>query len=217
MQCCSHASAGHFALSALQQVSSNACLKVPPALHFGPWMVLVMLGVSVCLLITSPVEFVITQVTLIRHSSRSDGSPPQLVESSTCAAPWMDGSSVGLGCLLFSSENAMSWYDADAFCHDQHYSKLISIESAEQQEFVKMVLDFLGGHEEGHSWWTSGTDQGREGEWYWAATLTAVGSFMWHNDQPNEGTDANCLYVHLDGEGYDGPCSSIYFPVCERY
>ena len=81
-----------------------------------------------------------------------------------------------------------------------------------------MVLDFLGGHEEGHSWWTSGTDQGREGEWYWAATLTAVGSFMWHNDQPNEGTDANCLYVHLDGEGYDTDCSITYFHyICERY
>merc|ERR1719209_1699733 len=81
----------------------------------------------------------------------SDGSPPQMAESSTCAAPWMDGSSVGLGCLHFSSENAMTWYDADAFCHDQHNSKLISIESSEQNEFVKMVLAFLGGHEETHN------------------------------------------------------------------
>merc|ERR1712080_69175 len=148
-------------------------------------------------------------------SIRSDGSL-QMFESTACVAPWMEDSSGGLGCLFFSSENAMTWYAADALCHDQHNAKLISIESAEQKEFVQMVMAFLGGHEETHQWWSSGTDQGREGEWYWAATLSAVGSFMWHNDQPNGGTTDNCLYLNTIGEGCDGGCSNEYFNICER-
>ena len=136
------------------------------------------------------------------------------VKDTNCAAPWMDGSAVGLGCLLFESDIALTWYNASAFCQDQKSAKLIAIESAEQKEFVIMVIGFLSGHEATYNWWTSGVDQGREAEWYWASTLTSVGSYIWAQDQPNAGTDDNCLYIK-DGEGWDGDCTLYKCPICE--
>ena len=65
------------------------------------------------------------------------------VKDTNCAAPWMDGSAVGLGCLLFESDIALTWYNASAFCQDQKSAKLIAIESAEQKEFVIMVIGLV--------------------------------------------------------------------------
>ena len=66
---------------------------------------------------------------------------------------------------------------------------------------------------------TSGTDRGREGEWYWASTLAEVGGFIWPVDEPNEGIDANCLNLRFTSggnyEGYDQQCDSLHLPICQ--
>merc|ERR1712038_1897319 len=89
-----------------------------------------------------------------------------IAESNPCSPPWVDGSSVGMGCLLFDSETASNFYDADIFCQSTQDAKLVSIDDADQHDFVKMIIGFLSGHESTHEWWTSGSDQGRESEFY---------------------------------------------------
>ena len=51
-------------------------------------------------------------------------------ESNPCSPPWVDGTSVGMGCLLFYSDYSYSFYDADEFCQGTQSAKLVSIETA---------------------------------------------------------------------------------------
>ena len=67
-------------------------------------------------------------------------------------------------------------------------------------------------------WWTGGTDVGRDGKWYWAASLTPVPDFIWKTGEPNN-VNYNCMYLAYndDYDGFDLPCSnpSIY-PICQQ-
>merc|ERR1711971_1197033 len=82
-------------------------------------------------------------------------------EDGPCPMPWVDGTLVGMGCLLFSSDASMTWNEADVFCQREQSAKLVSIETEEQVYFVKMLLGMLEDHESRHEWWTSGKDEGR--------------------------------------------------------
>ena len=129
-------------------------------------------------------------------------------ENGPCQSSWVDGSLANMGCLLFHTDGFMAWDDAAAFCLAQQGSKLVSIETEQQMELMSLVLGFLAHH----NWWTSGTDRGREGEWYWASTLNQVhldllfvGSYIWPTDEPSEGIEANCLSLLF--------CLNIYYGV----
>ena len=91
-----------------------------------------------------------------------------------CSADWVDGTLVGMGCLLFDSSISSTWDDANIYCQSIEDSKLVSIETEEQFDFVRMELDFLDSHEEKHGWWTSGTDKGREGKWNWTFPIIII-------------------------------------------
>ena len=138
--------------------------------------------------------------------------------SSACPEGWADGTLVGMGCLLFESNASYTWDNANYFCQDTHNATLVSIESEDQHEFVIMMIRVLNNHEDPHIWWTSGTDKGREGEWYWASTLTAVGRFIWsQSNQPDGLLAANCLSLgSSSGTGYDDTCTSSFHPICEK-
>ena len=60
--------------------------------------------------------------------------------------------------------------------------------------------------------------KGREGEWYWASTLTAVGRFIWsQSNQPDGLLAANCLSLgSRSGTGYDDTCTLSHYPICEK-
>ena len=147
----------------------------------------------------------------------SHGSQPAPEGRSTCPGGWADGTLVGMGCLLFESNATFTWDEANFFCQDNHSANLVSIETADQHEFVIMMIGFLGNHEDTHSWWTSGTDKGREGQWYWASTLSAIGSYIWHDGNPHESLIANCLRLGTtSGTGYDNSCHSPFNPICEK-
>ena len=102
---------------------------------------------------------------------------------------------------------------------DTHSATLVSIETQDQHDFVIMMIGFLSSHEDSHIWWTSGTDTGREGEWYWASTLTAVGRFIWsQSNQPDGLLAANCLSLgSRSGTGYDDTCTLSYYPFFHHY
>merc|ERR1712110_491429 len=66
---------------------------------------------------------------------------------------WKDVGFLGLGCLLWSSQHTHSWEAANQFCFQRNFSFI------ENSAFSR-------------DWWTSGTDWGREGRWYWTSSLT---------------------------------------------
>ena len=134
-----------------------------------------------------------------------------------CPTSWVDGSLLGLGCLLFEGTPALSWSEAAAYCQTEHQASLLVLQTEEQLDFVRSQ-EVLGSHEGPKAWWTGGTDQGREGGWYWASSLATVGDFVWREGQPNGGAGQNCLEldIGLGYQGGDSGCEDKYFPVCQR-
>ena len=112
-----------------------------------------------------------------------------------CDAGWLDAQSLGLGCLLFGTEG-MTYYDSNTFCQDER-AHLIEIQNQEQLDFVTVELQTLEADGRGHAiWWTAGSDMGRENQWYWQHSLTAVKDFVWGPGRPYRETVFN--YVCFD-------------------
>merc|ERR1711971_306478 len=61
-----------------------------------------------------------------------------------CPHGWMDGSFVGLGCMLFNSTKGMDWIDSSIYCRNAYRNaSLVEILTVEQMEFLIMELEFL--------------------------------------------------------------------------
>ncbi|XP_059089711.1 mannose-binding protein C-like isoform X3 [Tigriopus californicus] len=114
-----------------------------------------------------------------------------------------------------------NWYKAQQYCrfHGMH---LASINSAEEQRDLQEHVQAYGmGHEH---FWTSGTDQGEEGKFFWLSTGKPVTYSNWNAGEPNnfeyeDGEQEHCLEMwDRDGKGLgwnDTPCSFQTFFVCE--
>jgi len=114
-----------------------------------------------------------------------------------------------------------NWYKAEQYCrfHGMH---LASINSKEQQDDLENHIESFGmGHEH---FWTSGTDQGEEGKFFWMSTGKPVTYENWNAGEPNNfryenGEEEHCLELwNRDGKGLrwnDTPCSFETFFVCE--
>merc|ERR1712109_320119 len=114
--------------------------------------------------------------------------------SATCPDKWLDASFVEMGCLFFNNTAAVDWEEANVICKEYSNATLVDIQSEMQMGFLQMELNVVEGIEgTKHNWWTAGTDVGIEGQWFWVTTLTEVGDFVWHSDDPNSGTAYNCL------------------------
>ena len=142
-----------------------------------------------------------------------------------CPEGWLDASFVGMGCLLFHSEN-MSWVDGAVFCGANN-SHLLEIEQQYELDFVVAALEFLEtetGTED--YWWTGGTDVHSEGTWYWTNSFKPVQEFVW-SGTPTPGPYYNYLCLSYVN-GYKGasclsdtsiqdlvPFLSIPKPICQ--
>merc|ERR1711953_126638 len=141
--------------------------------------------------------------------------------SGLCPDHWIDATLSGLGCLYFNSTAAVSWEDASRLCQDpDNNASLVEIWSELQLDFIRSELMFLQDNGVNNDWWTGGSDQGREGHWYWSGSLANVGDFVWQSGEPNSGTNNNCLYLNNFGGsflGYDNGCSTFdaYF-ICQK-
>ena len=135
-----------------------------------------------------------------------------------CPSGWVDGSWVGMGCLLLNSNTTYTWEEASQYCQTTANASLVEMLNVEQHDFVKMELEFLEAHEDRGTWWTSGLDLGREGEWYWSSSLYPVGEFMWETNEPNGGITQNYMGIYSQYEpmGYDNINTSKRFPLCQR-
>ena len=134
---------------------------------------------------------------------------------STCPIPWVDGTLLDLGCLLFNSTKEYTWEEASVNCQQEANATLVEIWTEAQLDFIRMELRMLAG---GRGWWISGTDFGREGSWNWAVSSASVGDFIWQTNQGNDGFHQNCLYLEpsYDYLGNDYPCTVSFNPICQR-
>ena len=138
-----------------------------------------------------------------------------------CPSPWLDGTLLDLGCLLFNSSKFYTWEEASVYCQGEENATLVEIWTDTQLDFIRMELRLLGEVEGAKNWWTAGTDVGREGKWSWAPSGAAVGDFIWSASNPNGGVTHNCLDLcySCDGTDYKGSdtaCSSQLLPLCQK-
>merc|ERR1712008_379205 len=83
-----------------------------------------------------------------------------------------------------------NWYKAEQYCrfHGMH---LASINSAEEQKDLQDHIQAYGmGHEH---FWTSGTDQGEEGKFFWMGTGKPVTYQNWNAGEPNNFQYEDCF------------------------
>ncbi|XP_063884292.1 mannose-binding protein-like isoform X2 [Scylla paramamosain] len=114
-----------------------------------------------------------------------------------------------------------NWYKALQYCrfHGMH---LASIESLRENTRIENYIKEAGlGHEH---FWTSGTDQGEEGSFFWMSNGQPVTYTNWNAGEPNNfqyenGEMEHCLELwNRDGKGLkwnDSPCSFETFFICE--
>ena len=136
-----------------------------------------------------------------------------------CPSPWVDGTILDLGCLLFNSTMGYTWEGASVYCQGEENATLVEIWTETQLHFIQMELRLLGEVESSKVWWIAGTDVGREGKWNWASSTASVGEFIWAASNPNGGMRDNCLALSdiRNYKGSDTRCSNSFFPICQKW
>merc|ERR1712141_480660 len=112
-----------------------------------------------------------------------------------CPHGWLDGSFVGLGCLLFNATEGMTWIESSIYCRSAYTNgSLVEILTVEQMDFLQMDLEFLEAQDGKKHWWTGATDLGVEGVWTWQKSREIVEDFVWFTNEP---------------------CTSPHYPICQ--
>merc|ERR1711971_58000 len=120
--------------------------------------------------------------------------------SSSCPVGWLEATHAGMGCLYFNSTTLVMWEEATSYCQsDAMNASLVEIWTELQLDFVRSELMFLAQNGIDNDWWIGATDQGREGQWYWANSLATVGDFIWNASPPNN-VNLNCALLENGGE-----------------
>jgi len=114
-----------------------------------------------------------------------------------------------------------NWARSAQYCR-YHGMHLASIDNAQDQKQLEEHIESIGlGHEH---FWTSGTDQGEEGQFVWMSSGKPLGWENWNAGEPNNyeyegGEREHCLELwNRDGKGLkwnDSPCSFETFFICE--
>jgi len=114
-----------------------------------------------------------------------------------------------------------NWYKASQYCrfHGMH---LASVESKEENSLLeKYINDFGFGQDH---FWTSGTDQAEEGNFFWFGNGKPITFTNWNAGEPNNfkyenGEEEHCMELwNRDGKGLkwnDTPCSFETYFICE--
>ena len=87
---------------------------------------------------------------------------------------------------------------------------MLSIETAEEYEFIKLVFD-------AGLRWLGGTDAATEGVWKWDSGAYVTFT-QWDSYQPDNNNDADCMVVNVAWNTWvwdDQRCVNGYKSVCE--
>ena len=71
---------------------------------------------------------------------------------------------MGMGCLLFYTQQKLSWVDSARFCQEQD-SEMLQIHSQEEMNFIASECGLLGSILGDLEFWTGGTDAFEEGSY----------------------------------------------------
>ena len=127
-----------------------------------------------------------------------------------CPRDWVQATFVEMGCLYFESTEKFTWDQAAAYCQTMQNATLVEIYSEEQFDFVQMMTDGLY-----DTWWTGGTDAGREGDWVWIRSLQSLPE--WCRTCRGGGTGSNCMSLLAQRDGfYSQDCNIPFKPICQK-
>jgi len=114
-----------------------------------------------------------------------------------------------------------NWARSAQYCR-YHGLHLASLTSDTEQRLLEKHIETIGLGQE--HFWTSGTDQGEEGQFVWMSTGKPLGFENWNAGEPNNyeyegGEREHCLELwNRDGKGLkwnDSPCSFETYFICE--
>ncbi|XP_065170343.1 C-type lectin 37Da-like [Atheta coriaria] len=112
--------------------------------------------------------------------------------------------------------NKLNWHAAFQDCLTRNL-QLATITCSEEQTAIDDVINKTGVTNE---WlWTSGTDQGEEGNFFWMSTGKPITFSKWSHPQPdNAGGRENCINLwNTDGvfTWNDWGCDNKLYYICE--
>ncbi|XP_065935450.1 galactose-specific lectin nattectin-like isoform X1 [Magallana gigas] len=134
----------------------------------------------------------------------------------SCPPHW---TSFGTSCYLVVKEKKMH---EDAAMHCIRYgSKLVEIETAEENEFIRNNL--LRTSDDNPKFWTGGTDADVEGNWIWSMTGKPFTTFeSWKTGEPNNddyrGKEEHCLeFIRTLSKPWNDSVCNLTKPfICEK-
>ena len=168
-----------------------------------------LLSCIIVILITLVILFTTSSTSGDNCGSRATISPtPTTTETpfqENCDSGWIDGRSVGLGCI-FISDSGMNYATSIQFCSDKE-SHLIEIHSPQQREFVASRLSV-------NTFWVGATNPNEKTTWYWTVSGEVVKDFIWNTGEP--GTEYKFLCLANSGfYGHDCTDNTRY-PICQK-
>ena len=124
--------------------------------------------------------------TITWSTPPATSSVPLTTTPIMCDDGWVDGHSVGMGCLLFK-KTLKSHPEAKTFCQGQgRTSALVEVYSPDQLNFLRGKLSVLGS-----DWWGGATDERREGSWHWPRSGAGVVQGVWARGYPSRDSNQN--------------------------
>eukprot|EP00090_Calanus_glacialis_P022791 TRINITY_DN35102_c0_g1_i1.p1 TRINITY_DN35102_c0_g1~~TRINITY_DN35102_c0_g1_i1.p1 ORF type:complete len:160 (+),score=38.34 TRINITY_DN35102_c0_g1_i1:1-480(+) len=147
------------------------------------------------------------------------GSTTRTSTATPCSAGWFDGNPYNLGCVQFNGTTALTWDNAQEFCHTQEESNLVEIFNQDQQDFLKLMaeqLEIFTGDK--RHWWIGATDVAYEGRWIWPHKLETVDYAAWYGAEPNSGPTNNYAIMNYGADFMwtDQTEVSTYYPICQK-
>ncbi|XP_021960779.1 perlucin-like protein [Folsomia candida] len=107
----------------------------------------------------------------------------------------------------------MSFINFLEYCH-KNGMQPAEVTSAEENN---ALIQYLDDFENPKYFWLGGADIGREGRYYWIASLQEFNYTSWGQGYPNGGREENCATIYGgDGTWFDQYCDNDQiWPICQ--
>ncbi|XP_048733100.1 perlucin-like isoform X2 [Ostrea edulis] len=128
----------------------------------------------------------------------------------TCPNGW----TVNQNSCYHVSRDRESWVEATRMC-ELHGGYLAHIETAEEQTFMKQLLQRVNDHQ----YWLGGSDWTIEGKWIWEPRGVAFNFTSWSHGEPdNRHNEQHCLLLdtHSHNQWFDHDCNDARHYICEN-
>ncbi|XP_052064375.1 CD209 antigen-like protein C [Mytilus californianus] len=111
----------------------------------------------------------------------------------------------------YISKQRTSWFEAERHCRAEG-SSLSSINDDNENNWIKSKLKEAN---IGCAW--IGATDCESGKWIWVSNFAPVKYFKWKSNEPNGGTDENCIEMRPSGLWNDRSCKVTTYFICKRH